>query len=159
MPEEYRTGIAEYAFFGSPNGIIGYDAMAMYRDGFWEPINSVDDPNANDGDRINNVPEHLDVNEKLTTAFVKVGIDTELGGLPLRGNIGVQAVTGRPDVGSAADERGRSRPNTPSCRRQVVDRRRQVHGDPAEPEPRARVAARHEAALRRGRHRGASAHG
>ncbi len=33
-----------------------------------------------------------EVNEKLTTAFVKFGIDTELGGLPLRGNIGVQAI-------------------------------------------------------------------
>ena len=40
-----------------------------------------------------------EVNEKLTTAFVKFGIDTELGSLPLRGNIGVQAITGRSDFG------------------------------------------------------------
>jgi iron complex outermembrane recepter protein len=33
-----------------------------------------------------------EVNEKLTTAFVKVGISTELGSLPLTGNIGVQAI-------------------------------------------------------------------
>src|SRR5262249_8673451 len=32
------------------------------------------------------------VDEKLTTAYVKVGIDTEIGSLPLRGNLGVQAI-------------------------------------------------------------------
>ena len=93
VPEEYRTGIADTSFFGSPYGIIGYDALAMYHDGFWAPINSIDDPNANANDRTNNVQNTWDVNEKLTTAFVKFGIDTELGELPLRGNIGVQAIT------------------------------------------------------------------
>jgi iron complex outermembrane recepter protein len=92
VPEEYRTGIADSTFFGSPYGIIGYNALAMYRDNFWQPINSIDDPNANSNDRVNNVQNTWEVNEKLTTAFVKVGIDTELGSLPLRGNIGVQAV-------------------------------------------------------------------
>jgi len=93
VPEQYRTGIADSTFFGSPYGIIGYDALAMYRDNFWAPINSVDDPNANGNDRINNVQNTWEVNEKLTTAFVKVGIDTQLGSLPLRGNIGLQSVT------------------------------------------------------------------
>ena len=93
VPEEYRTGIADTAFFGSPYGMIGYDALSMYRDDFWAPINSIDDPNANNGDRFNNVANTWEVNEKLTTVFVKFGIDTELGSLPLRGNIGVQSVT------------------------------------------------------------------
>jgi iron complex outermembrane receptor protein len=93
VPEQYRTGVADSNFFGSPYGIIGYDALAMYRDNFWAPINSIEDPNANSNDRINNVMNTWKVNEKLTTAFVKVGIDTELGSLPLRGNIGVQSVT------------------------------------------------------------------
>jgi iron complex outermembrane receptor protein len=93
VPEQYRTGIADSTFFGSPYGIIGYDALAMFRDDFWAPINSIDDPDANPNDRTNNVQNTWDVNEKLTTAFVKVGIDTELGNLPLRGNLGVQAVT------------------------------------------------------------------
>ena len=92
VPEEYRTGIANTAFFGSPNGMIGYNALAMWRDDFWSVINSVDDPNANDNDRVNNVQNTWQVDEKLTTAFVKLGVDTELGGLPLRGNIGVQAI-------------------------------------------------------------------
>jgi iron complex outermembrane receptor protein len=92
VPEAYRTGIADTAFFGSPYGMIGYDALAMYEDGFWQPINSIDDPNANPNDRIGNVNNTWEVNEKLTTAFVKFGIDTELGSLPLRGNVGVQAI-------------------------------------------------------------------
>jgi iron complex outermembrane receptor protein len=92
VPEQYRTGIADTAFFGSPGGMIGYNALAMYRDNFWSVINSVEDPNANEGDRTNNVRNTWQVDEKLTTAFVKVGVDTELGSLPLRGNIGVQAI-------------------------------------------------------------------
>jgi iron complex outermembrane receptor protein len=93
VPEQYRTGIADSTFFGSPYGIIGYDALAMYRDNFWETINSIDDPNANPVDRANNVQNTWQVDEKLTTVYVKVGIDTELGSLPLRGNIGLQSVT------------------------------------------------------------------
>jgi iron complex outermembrane receptor protein len=92
VPEQYRTGIADTTFFGSPYGMISYDALAMYRDDFWSPINSIDDPNANSGDRVNNVANTWEVNEKLTTAFVKLGIDTSIGDLPLRGNIGVQAI-------------------------------------------------------------------
>jgi iron complex outermembrane receptor protein len=93
VPEQYRTGIADSTFFGSPYGIIGYDALAMYRDDFWAPINSIDDPNANSNDRINNVMNTWEVNEKLTTTYVKVGINTKIGELPLTGNLGVQAVT------------------------------------------------------------------
>jgi len=93
VPEEYRTGIANSSFFGSPYGIIGYNAIAMYNDGFWDVINNVDDPNANPNDRANTINRAWKVNEKLTTAYVKLGIDTALGDLPLRGNIGVQSVT------------------------------------------------------------------
>ena len=92
VPEDIRTGISNSSFFGSPHGIISYDALGLYRSGFWQPINSVDDPNANPNDRINNVMNTWEVNEKLTTAFLKFGIDTEVGGIPLRGNIGVQAI-------------------------------------------------------------------
>jgi iron complex outermembrane receptor protein len=93
VPEQYRTGIADSSFFGSPYGIIGYNALAMLRDGFWQTINTIDDPNANPFDQSNNVAQTWEVNEKLTTVYVKFGIDTELASLPLRGNIGVQSVT------------------------------------------------------------------
>jgi iron complex outermembrane receptor protein len=93
VPEDFRTGIADSSFFGSPHGLISYDALGLYRSGFWQPINSVDDPNANAGDRINNVMNTWEVNEKLTTAFLKFGISTELDGIPITGNIGVQAIS------------------------------------------------------------------
>jgi iron complex outermembrane receptor protein len=93
VPEEYRTGVADGSFFGLSNGVIGYDAIGLLHSGFWQPINAATDPNAAPGDRIYDVTNAWTVNEKLTTAFVKIGIDTQLGSLPVRGNIGVQSIT------------------------------------------------------------------
>ena len=93
VPEAYRTGVASGSFFGLSNGVIGYDAIGLLHSGFWQPINAAIDPNASPGDRIYDVTNAWTVSEKLTTAFVKVGIDTEIGSLPLRGNIGVQSIT------------------------------------------------------------------
>jgi iron complex outermembrane recepter protein len=95
VPEEFRTGITNTSFFGSPHGMIGYNAIGLYRSGFWQPVDAFVDPNpaVGTGDRQSAVTNDWEVTEKLTTAFVKVGINTELGGLPLRGNIGVQSVT------------------------------------------------------------------
>lgn len=93
VPEQYRTGIADSSFFGSPHGIIGYDALGLYDSGFWQPIDAIDDPNAGVNDRIADVTNTWRVTEQLTTAFVKFGIDTQLGSLPLTGNIGVQSIT------------------------------------------------------------------
>jgi len=92
VPDAYRTGVADSSFFGSPYGIVSYDALAMYRANFWSPIDSIDDPNANPNDRISDVQNTWQVTEKLTTAFVKLGIDAHVGSLPLRGNVGVQAI-------------------------------------------------------------------
>jgi iron complex outermembrane receptor protein len=95
VPEGFRTGITNSSFFGSPHGIIGYDAIALYHAGFWQPVDAFLDPNpaVGTGDRQSAVTNDWEVTEKLTTAFVKVGIDTAIGSLPLRGNIGVQSVT------------------------------------------------------------------
>ena len=127
VPEEYRTGIADTDVLRQP---VRHDrlrrARACIADGFWQPINSIDDPNANSNDRVNNVTNTWEVNEKLTTAFVKFGIDTELGSLPLRGNIGVQAI-------QADQTSDLHLTNTPIPAEHavvpitMVDRRRQVH--------------------------------
>ncbi|MET0497793.1 MAG: TonB-dependent receptor [Steroidobacteraceae bacterium] len=93
VPEAFRTGITDASFFGSPHGMIGYDALAMYRSGFWQPIDAINDPNAGVNDRISDVTNTWEVTEKLATAFVMLGIDTELGSLPLTGNLGVQSIT------------------------------------------------------------------
>lgn len=93
IPEQYRTGITDSSFFGTPHGIVGYDALGLYHSGFWQPIDSIDDPNANINDRISDVTNTWKVTEKLTTVFVKLGLNTEIGGLPLTGNIGLMSVT------------------------------------------------------------------
>ncbi|HEU5136211.1 MAG TPA: TonB-dependent receptor [Steroidobacteraceae bacterium] len=93
VPENYRTGVADGSFFGLANGVIGYDAIGLWNSGFWQPIDARNDPNAGDGDRVYDVTNAWTVNEKLTTVFVKFDIDTQIGELPLRGNIGVQSLT------------------------------------------------------------------
>jgi iron complex outermembrane receptor protein len=93
VPEQFRTGVANGDFFGLPNGVIGYDAIGLWHSGFWQPINAANDPNASPGDRIYDVTNAWTVNEKLTTAYVKLDLDLHVGELPLRGNIGVQSVT------------------------------------------------------------------
>jgi len=93
VPEQFRTGVASGKFFGLQNGVIGYDAIGLWNSGFWQPIDASEDPNASPGDRVYDVTNAWKVNEKLTTVYVKLGIDTQIGDLPLRGNIGVQSVT------------------------------------------------------------------
>lgn len=69
--------------FASVPGIVGYDAL--------DAFNSIYNrrANINNGD-INN--KNWEVDERVTTAYVQANIDTDLGSVPLRGNIGVQAV-------------------------------------------------------------------
>ena len=124
------------------------------------PINSVDDPNANDNDRVNNVQNTWQVDEKLTTALREVGHrHASSASLPLRGNIGVQAI--QADQTSHLHITSSVIPaNTPVC--PITSRRARAPSTPTclpEPEPGTRVPARHEAALRRSHHGGASAPG
>ena len=93
VPDAYRTGIASTAFFGSPYGLISYDALGLYRSGFWQPIDARLDPNAGTGDQLSDYTNTWRVKEKLTTAFVKFDIDTHLGSIPVTGNIGLQTQT------------------------------------------------------------------
>jgi iron complex outermembrane recepter protein len=93
VPEAYRQGTINTAFFGNPSGMINYDAYGLYRSGFWNTIDSRIDPNANPADATSDFTNTWEVTEKLTTAYVKVDLDTNLADLPLTGNIGVQTVT------------------------------------------------------------------
>ena len=93
VPEEYRRGTIDTAFFGNATNMINYDAYGLYRSGFWNTIDSRVDPNANPADATADYTNTWGVTEKLATAYVKVGIDTHLASLPLTGNIGVQTVT------------------------------------------------------------------
>lgn len=93
VPEAYRRGTVNTSFFGSPHGMINYDAYGLYNSGFWTIIDNRVDPNANPADATADFTNTWGVEEKLTTFYVKLGIDTMLGSLPLTGNLGVQSVT------------------------------------------------------------------
>ncbi|WP_443750779.1 TonB-dependent receptor [Asticcacaulis solisilvae] len=90
VPAAYRTGLTDSSFFNNANGIISYDALGLYRSGFWTTVDSRLDTNAGDGDRLFDITQSWTVREKLTTAYVKADIDSNFGGLPVTGNIGLQ---------------------------------------------------------------------
>ncbi len=93
VPDAYRTGIADTSFFGNPYGMIGYDALGLYRSGFFAWTDARIDPIANGGDQSFDFTNTWSVKEKLTTLFVKFDIDSRIGDVPMTGNIGVQTVT------------------------------------------------------------------
>jgi iron complex outermembrane receptor protein len=82
MPADLASG-ASFGFATVP-GIYGYDALAAYNTIY----NAI--PNVNNGD-INN--KNWEVNEKVTTGYVQLNINTDLGPVPVKGNIGIQAVS------------------------------------------------------------------
>ncbi len=75
------TGDSSFGFAGLP-AIYGYDA----RRAFASVYNL--DGNFN-GDIAN---KNWEINERLTTLFVQANIDTDWGSVPVRGNVGIQAV-------------------------------------------------------------------
>lgn len=80
VPAGLLTG-SEFGFAGVP-GILGYDALAAF--------NSIYNRRGNNNGDI--ATKNWEVNEQVTTAYVQVNIDTDLGSIPVRGNVGFQAV-------------------------------------------------------------------
>ncbi len=93
VPDAYRTGVVNTDFLGNSNGMISYDALGLYRSGFWNVVEARVDPDANSGDRIFDITQSWTMEEKLTTAFVKADIDTKMFGVPVTGNIGIQSIS------------------------------------------------------------------
>ena len=91
VPDAFRTGIQSTDFFGNPNGMIGYDAIGLYGSGYFITQDARTDVNANSGDRTFDYTQSWSVSEKLTTPYVKLDVDTHLGGLSVTGDIGLQA--------------------------------------------------------------------
>ncbi|HEU4852882.1 MAG TPA: TonB-dependent receptor [Telluria sp.] len=81
VPASLLISPTSLSFAGIP-GVLSYRVM--------DTINQLYDtaPTA-EGEIIN---RNYEVSEKVTTAYVKVGIDTDLGQIPVTGNIGVQFV-------------------------------------------------------------------
>ena len=92
VPTAFRTGTVDTSFLGNANGMISYNALGLYRSGFWNTSNSITDPNplVGDGDRLHIISQSWSVEEKLTTAYFKADIDSHMFGLPVSGNIGLQ---------------------------------------------------------------------
>lgn len=92
VPTAFRTGTVNTNFLGNPNGMISYDALGLYRSGFWTTVNSIVDPNplVGQGDRLHVISETWGVEEKLTTAYIKADIDHQVMGHAMTGNIGLQ---------------------------------------------------------------------
>ncbi len=69
--------------FGGLNALYGYDALAAMNSLYFRR------PNLNNGD-INN--KNWEVNEEVVTAYVQANLDFDVGSVPVRGNVGVQAI-------------------------------------------------------------------
>ncbi len=91
VPDAFRTGVTNTSFFGNPYGMIGYDAIGLFQSGYFITQDSRTDINANTGDRTFDYTSTWDVTEKLTTPYVKLDIDSHVGGVAVTGNIGLQA--------------------------------------------------------------------
>ena len=68
--------------FAGVTGILGLDAVDMLNNFYI--LRSKDHPDISN--------KNWEVNEKVTTAYVQLNIDADLGSIPVRGNVGVQAV-------------------------------------------------------------------
>ena len=81
VPVGLQQPTTSLGFAGIP-GVLSYDVMGA--------LNSLYTLKAQAADQIIN--RNYEVSEKVTTAFAKVGIDTKLGSVPVRGNVGLQAI-------------------------------------------------------------------
>ncbi len=68
--------------FAGLGGLLGWDALDAYH--------SIYNRRSNVNGDINN--KNWEVKEQVTTAYVQANIDTEIGSIPVRGNVGIQAV-------------------------------------------------------------------
>ncbi|MCW8090953.1 TonB-dependent receptor [Alteromonas sp. ASW11-130] len=78
-------GSADLSFIGI-NGVIAYDSLGLYNSGYYISTPAEDLETGRLGDTYT-------VEEELVTLFAKLDIDTEVGGMFLRGNVGVQVVS------------------------------------------------------------------
>jgi iron complex outermembrane receptor protein len=82
IPEEFRVGVVALDFIGIP-GVVAYDGLGMYRNGYYIASDAQELETGRLGDTYT-------VDEELTTFYVKFDFDMELGGGTLFGNFGGQ---------------------------------------------------------------------
>jgi iron complex outermembrane recepter protein len=84
IPEEYRLGTTNVNFIGLGD-IVAYDGLKMYYNGYY----TASDAGMLQPDRLGDT---YTIDETLTTGFVKFDFETQMGKVPVSGNIGVQIV-------------------------------------------------------------------
>ena len=84
IPEQYRFGLADLSWAGLGK-VVAYDGYAPYKDGYYYQTSAAElEP-----DRLG---DSYVVNEEVTTFYVQADINTEVGGINLVGNAGLQVV-------------------------------------------------------------------
>lgn len=84
IPEQYRVGTADLSFIGM-GPMVAYDTQALVADGYYDLLReSLTDPK--------HLTRSWTVQEDVTAAYVQGNISTELGGMPVTGNVGVRYV-------------------------------------------------------------------
>jgi len=84
IPEQNIVGISDLSFFGLGN-IIAYDSLSLFNSGYYTSTAASGIENGRLGDT-------WTINEEVLTVFGKIGIDTEIGDVGVRGNFGIQFV-------------------------------------------------------------------
>jgi iron complex outermembrane receptor protein len=81
VPTEFVVGGDEFGFAGL-DGVMGLDTLGMV-DGFYFLLPKTHPDISN---------KNWEVDETVTTGYIQIDIDTEWGGVPTRGNVGLQVV-------------------------------------------------------------------
>ena len=84
VPEEYRVGTSSLDFIDI-NGVVAYDSIGMFDDGYYTATDAQLLETKRFGDT-------YEIKEKITTVFAKLDFDTNLGNGMLYGNVGLQYV-------------------------------------------------------------------
>ena len=84
IPSEYVYGLANLSWAGLGQ-VVAYDGFAPYFDGTY----SLNDAGLLEPDRLGDT---FTVDERITTFFAKVDYETELGDMPVFGNVGLQYI-------------------------------------------------------------------
>lgn len=84
VPDEFLLSPTSLDFFGMGD-VLSYDALAFYNAGGYTETDVADVD-------LSRATNSWAISEEVSTVFVKANLETELFGLPVTGNVGIQAV-------------------------------------------------------------------
>ncbi len=83
VPDQFLREPTSLDFVGITGGVLSYDVSGMVNAGIYNRVANLD-PNV--------IAGNWAVNEKIVTTYIKADIDTNMGSIPVTGNLGVQIV-------------------------------------------------------------------